>query len=181
MPESLQQKVDRMTAGMEVTVTFGGGEPGTCTGPLNQPYAGLTLTLVGRYVRFADGSPNHRITAIDMPDPECPFEIGARVRVAGHGWVYIVAGWDYYDAWKAWFVRAEVESERESHGLWRPDELTLVPPEPAEPDCPAILVTYTDGVVMVKYNDMSLDWWLTRPDVATVQALRPAEYLRGGR
>jgi len=239
MPESLQQKVDRMTAGMEVTVTFNGTRPGTVTGPVTSDVMGV-LFVVGRPVRFNDGRVNPFITAIDMPDPECPFEIGARVRVAGHGWVYIVAGWDYYDAWKAWFVRAEVESERESHGLWRPDELTLVPPEPAEhdhkgfseekcvrcgwimgraplncmnddtphvfpsqqqrasdrcervepaePDCPAILVTGVDGIsnaltrdVLGRYAALPLSDWLESSHVATVQALRPAEYLRGGR
>ena len=58
---------------------------------------------------------------------------------------------------------------------------------PAEPDCPAILVTYTDGGVSAfggvkgQYAGVKIGTWLRRPDVATVQALRPAEYLRGGR
>lgn len=71
---------------------------------------------------------------------------------------------------------------------------TLVPPEPAEPDCPAILVTYTDGgsPVLLRrtwdgkwgrdYNGYQGGdtWTALLNDVATVQALRPAEYLRGG-
>jgi hypothetical protein len=62
----------------------------------------------------------------------------------------------------------------------------VVPPEPAEPDCPAILVTYTDGGVSAfggvkgQYAGVKIGTWLTRAGIATVQALRPAEYLRGG-
>ena len=48
-------------------------------------------------------------------------------------------------------------------------------------------MTYTDGEVFAfggvkgKYAGVKIGTWLTSPDVATVQALRPAEYLRGGR
>lgn len=49
-----------------------------------------------------------------------------------------------------------------------------------------VTVTYTDGKFCAYgrldglYAAISLKRWLTRPDIATVQALRPAEYLRGG-
>lgn len=250
MPESLQQKVDRMTAGMEVTVTFGGDRPCIVTGPTRgayePPHPDWKVLVVGmNTVRYSNGKADPWITAIDMPDPEPPFEMGARVThrddpsevltVTGFGWVGCRGRW-------------EVEATSPTFPRMRScpaDELTLVPPvpaepplakgdrvhlrgvpnapgtvidltdvsvgvttfvggfswwprdavvrlsatsEPAEPDCPAILVTYTDGSVEAKkrgehgknYGGVSLNWWLTSSGVATVQALRPAEYLRGG-
>lgn len=238
MPESLQQMVDRMTAGMEVTVTF--GNVVLPNGRTSEPFAirgevwnNMGILNVGPApVRYGHGGYNHRITAIDMPDPECPFEMGARVVSLQTGNQYIVDGWEWSDGLGCWAVKVPSGNRIE------PGYLRLAPPEPAEhdhkgfseekcvrcgwvmgraplncmndntphvfpsqqqkasdrcervepaePDCPAILVTYTDGKFCAYgrldglYAAISLKRWLTRPDIATVQALRPAEYLRGG-
>ena len=186
MPESLQQKVDRMTAGTEVTVTFGGDYPGTVSGPVRLGVYPGQLRVVGQFVRGADHQPPPDITAIDMPDPEPPFEMGARVVGVGDGSkrVWTVTDWLFDDAFEAWMVRL---ADGNIRGLSDPDELTLAPPEPAEPDPPAILVTYTGGYQEVaaanRHGGLGrypLAVWLGKSDVATVQALRPAEYLRGG-
>jgi len=270
MPESLQQKVDRMTAGMEVTVTFGGEWPGTCIGPLTLGGNDLELWLkvTGNTVRHGDGRVDNSVTAIDMPDPECPYEMGARVLVDGGGTpagfqATVTGRMGWCDDHEAWEVEVRFGSVLDKYV---PDRLTLVPPEPApfqpgdkvryargmtghqrsfldarrevvecrpneaggggwrvdytyvdealdrtmswaagasgwdladtlervpepaEPDCPAILVTGVDGIsnaltrdVLGRYAALPLSDWLTSSHVATVQALRPAEYLRGGR
>ena len=177
MPEPLQQKVDRMTAGMEVTVTFGGTRPGTVTGPVTSE--GGVLFVVGRPVRFNDGRVNPFITAIDMPDPECPFTGGERVQ--GKGEAFTATGcMTWCEECGEWEVEGLLLGGG-THGYVGPVE-RVVPPEPAEPDCPAILVTYPSGKTFVvsEFTFYSLSSWITSPDVATVQALRPAEYLRGG-
>lgn len=66
MSESLQQKVDRMTVGMAVTVTFGGDEPGTVSGPITRGQHGERLLVAGRIVRLASGEAPGATTAIDM-------------------------------------------------------------------------------------------------------------------
>lgn len=187
MPESLQQKVDRMTAGMEVTVTFGGGNPGICAGPLVSQ-TGKSLYVVKRQVRCYVGRVNPEITAIDMPDPSCPYGDGDAVLIGAGtraGRTATVTGrMVWCDDHEAWEVEVRFEGGLDKYV---PENLTLVSPYPAEPDCPAILVTGVDGIsnaltrdVLGRYAALPLSDWLTSSHIATVQALRPAEYLRGG-
>lgn len=263
MPESLQQKVDRMTPGMEVTVTFGGrSHPCTVTG---ETWIVNEFLYVGDDAVRCEGIMNRKITAIDMPDPEPPYSEGDAVLIgtgtrAGHT-ATVTGRMVWCDDHEAWEVEVRFGSVLDKYV---PDRLTLVPPEPApfqpgdivryargmkghersfldarrevvecrpneaggggwrvdytyvdealdrtmswaagasgwdwadtlervpepaEPDYPAILVTYTGGDERIRermswgFGGQEWDHWLTDPDVATVQALRPAEYLRGG-
>jgi len=130
MPESLQQKVDRMTAGMEVTVAFGGTRPGTVTGPVTSE--GGVLFVVGRPVRFNDGRVNPFITAIDMPDPACPYSDGDAVLIVTGtraGMTANVTGrMVWCDDHEAWEVEVRFEGGLDQYV---PEDLTLVPPDPA--------------------------------------------------
>lgn len=239
MPESLQQKVDRMTAGMEVTVTFRDGREWTVVGEVCALTSASLSLAVGRdAVRYSDGEVGPYVTAIDMPDPECPYSKGDRLLSCSGVGFTATGRMVWCETCKTWDVEGKNADEPyTARALKAP--VTLVPPEPAEhdhkgfseekcvrcgwvmgraplncmnddtphvfpsqqqrasdrcervepaePDCPAILVTYTDGTTTYvaplsrgMYGQYPLDDWLTRPDVATVQALRPAEYLRGG-
>lgn len=187
MPESLQQKVDRMTAGMEVTVTFGGDYPGTVTGPVTLGTYTRQLSVAGRMVRFHHGGFTADVTSIDMPDPECPYSEGDRLLSASLHEFTATGCMVWCEECETWDVEGKNAGEPyTARALKAP--VTLVALVPAESDRPAILVTYTDGSVEAKkrgehgknYGGLSLNWWLTSSGVATVQALRPAEYLRGG-
>lgn len=68
-----------------------------------------------------------------VPEPECPFPMGAKVRVVG--WRFnegTVTGWDFYPAWGRWLVRVDNGDDAGgSYALRDPEELELVPePEP---------------------------------------------------
>jgi len=202
MSETLQQKVDRMTPGMDVTVVVDGRSRGTytVTGRAAPPeWTEGVLFVGGTCVRMYGGKVNPVITDITMLDPECPYSKGDRVlatRGPEGGTTGTATG---RMAWCEDHVRWEVEVEGFLDCVYAAEALTLATPEPAEPDCPAILVTYTDGNFKqpevqarrvttdgtVYYGHSTLGWWTHDPEsteygVATVQALRPAEYLRGG-
>jgi len=187
MPESLQQKVDRMTAGMEVTVTFGDrAHPCTVRGETWMAVDGY-LYVGDDAIRVANGKVNPRITSIDMPEPECPYSEGDRLLSASLHEFTATGSMVWCEECGTWDVEGKNAGEPyTARALKAP--VTLVALVPAESDRPAILVTYTDGSVEAKkrgehgknYGGLSLNWWLTSSGVATVQALRPAEYLRGG-